>query len=381
MSHLNNCYNLPDTQILELWGECVPAIFSALDIEARALRSSVAISDVSHFSVLRLSGTNAYDVLNRIVPCYLNLRMNKIKQTIFIMEKSFRYADVYICKEASSYLLILKGDSPENFSEWIFKYKKANEEINIQLLNTTHSQIALNGPFAWELLAEIEDPEIISLPYLSYYYPDQNSIILRSGETGEFGYHLIYPHDTACRIWDTALEVGDDFDLERAGFNTLEYCSLENNFFNVRIEGSIGANPIELQLQWRISNDKQFVFDKLINEIRKNPLQRRLTAVFSMGVLNKDFKIYHENQNIGYIINANKFISGEGYIGLAMLDLPFAESGISKYKIFSPSGNYDMQTVSPPFVNNFSLVANPQIHSYAEKGDIPFPNLTGIPHE
>jgi glycine cleavage system aminomethyltransferase T len=381
MSELKTCYNLPSSRLINIWDAQVPKLFSSIEKEVHAIRYSAAISDVSHTTSIRLSGSHAFDVLDRITPCHLNLKNNSITHTLFILDESLHYADVYIGKEPEAYLLIIKGESPGKIAQWIGKHKNDDEIINIEVLNETHSQIAFNGPFAWEILSELEEPEIISLPYLSFYCPDGARIIARCGETGEFGYLLIYPHEVACQIWQAALTKGGVYDLEMAGYEALDYCALENNTFNVTKEGSIGVNPRELQLQWRISYQKQFIYRDVLEKIREEPLQRRLTAIFSDSPFYEKEKIYYDQREIGFIVNAYRFLSGNGYIGLAMLDRPYAESGIPYYNTQNEAQSALICTVSPPFINNYSLVVNPQIHSYMDKDEIKYPPLTYVKSE
>ncbi len=374
MSDLSKLYQHSDIQMTTIWGNEIPDVCSNIESEVHAIRNTVAISDVSHASLLRFSGDNVHKLLNRLSLRDLNLRNYKLQQALFILNGKWKYAEGYIVKEPESYLLILKGAAPDTFLKWIKRHIQINEDIKIELLNQSHYQIALNGPFAWELLSELVDPEIISLPYLSFYYPSDDNLIIRCGETGEFGYLLIYPNEPACCIWEEAMKAGALYNVQMAGLAALDYCALENNFFNIRKEGSINANPKELQLQWRTSYRKYFIHSDALERIRKEPLQQRLTAVISDSILVENEKVYHKGEEIGFIVNAAPYLSGKGYIGLAMIQRPFAESGISGYQ--TNAGK--VRTASPPFVNNRSLVVNPQIHSYFEKDEIQFPVLNAI---
>jgi glycine cleavage system aminomethyltransferase T len=230
-------------------------------------------------------------------------------------------------------------------------------------------------------MSELEDPEIISLPYLSFYYSDKDKIIFRAGETGEFGYYMLYPQAEACEFWKQALKIGVPFDLIPAGNEALEYCALENMFFNVGREGAVGASPAELQLQWRIDYRKQFAYHQALSKTRQAPLARRLTGVHSRQAINPRDMVYYEGKVIGRIMNAHRFLSGDGYIGLAMLDRYYAESGIPGYQCQGAEEKSRIRTVSPPFVNNFSLAVDPQIHSYLDKDDIVFPPISAIKYE
>ncbi len=356
-------------------GVTVPVLFTSLEQEVHALRTSTAISDISCIALLRISGEHTFNLLDRVCPCFLFIKTNQMKHTLLLTEEGIPFADIYLCKEEKDYIVMGKGLPADEFKEWLLKHTKLEEEIEIEVLNETHSLIGLNGPFSWDLLAELEDPEIISVPYMSFYRPDDNRMIFRAGETGEFGYFILVPNDQAGKNWEDIIEMGERFDLERAGFDALDYCSLENMFFNIRKEGSIGATPAELQLQWRISYRKKSVYSNALQKMKGSTLARRITALISEAPLQEKQKIYFKDENIGYIVNANPFISGNSYIGLAMIDIPYAVSGVPLYRVESESERYAVKTISPPFVNNRSLYVDPQVHAYVDVDTISFPPL------
>ena len=114
-----------------------------------------------------------------------------------------------------------------------------------------------------------------------------------------------------------------------------------------------------------------------LNEIKSKPLARRLTGVFSEGPLGYNDEVFCDNKKIGFIVNANRFISGNGSIGLAMLDIPYAVSGIPCFEVLLKGEKAPLKTVSPPFIRNRSLYIDPQIHAYQERETISFPPITG----
>jgi hypothetical protein len=68
----------------------------------------------------------------------------------------------------------------------------------------------------------------------------------------------------------------------------------------------------------------------------------------------------------------------EAHIGMALLDLPYAYSGIDAYTVEADGESQTrvfIQTVSPPVINNRSLYVNPQKHSYTTRSSHTFPAL------
>jgi glycine cleavage system aminomethyltransferase T len=356
----------------------VPAIVESFEKEVHALRNGVALSDISHTVMVRISGRDASAFVDKIVPCYVTLKPNQMRQTVFINKDGILFAEGYICRDETCWILLVQGSDPDVFIRWLHTQQAISEQLEIELLNTLYSLLSVNGPFAWELMAEVEEPEIISLPYLSLYHPDDKRIIFRAGETGEFGYHILVPRDNAAKEWDTLVSKGKAFNLIFAGYTALEYCMLENSFFNIYREGRTGKTPAELQIQWRVSYRKEFAFAQQLNAFKTTPLQRRLTAVYLESEPLQNGKLKCESSEIGTIIYGFPNCHGDGWIGLAMIDLPYAVAGIHQYAAESATGMVRCSTLSMPLVNNRSLYVDPQIHSYTDREEITFPALSCI---
>jgi glycine cleavage system aminomethyltransferase T len=356
----------------------VPAIVESFENEVYAIRNGVALSDISHTVMVRISGPDAFAFIDRIVPCVLTLKPNQMRQTVFINSDGELIAEGYVCRDETCWMFLVHGIAPDDFILWLQDQKNISEQCGIELLNTTHCLLSVNGPFAWELMAEMEEPEIISLPYLSLYHPDDKRIIFRAGETGEFGYHILIPRDNIVQEWEKLISKGCAFNLVCAGYSAIEYCMLENSFFNIYREGKAAKTPAELQIQWRVSYRKEFSFSQQLQMFKKNPLLRRLTAVYLESEPLHESKISLGTVKIGTIICGYPNCHGKGWIGLAMIDLPYAVSGVHDYSAESASGPVRCSTLSMPLVNNRSLYVDPQIHSYADRDELTFPKLSCI---
>ena len=74
-----------------------------------------------------------------------------------------------------------------------------------------------------------------------------------------------------------------------------------------------------------------------------------------------------EGATIGAVLDAGASSAGD-HVGVALLDRPYAHSGIDRYRVRGER----VRTASPPLVKNLSLAVNPQRHAYATRHEIPF---------
>jgi hypothetical protein len=117
--------------------------------------------------------------------------------------------------------------------------------------------------------------------------------------------------------------------------------------------------------------------------MRAKPLAARITAVHSAQPLYESQRLFCDGEEapIGTVVNAHRFLSGPGHIGLAMIEPPYAVSGCDFYHTNDGRGETAVSTVSPPFVNNRSLYVDPQVHSFCDRDGIVFPPLCTVPME
>ncbi len=194
----------------------------------------------------------------------------------------------------------------------------------------------------------------------------------RGGKTGEYGYVLVGEPDRIDSLWSELRALGEPLDAVPIDLETLDLCALENWFFNIRGEGRHALSPIELQLQWRVSRKKEFVGSTALERIREAGIGRRLTCLVSPAEIADGDPVRRDGADIGRLVHAAHSPILDAWVGLALIDLPFAHPGVDALAVGASTGG---RTVTPPVIANRSLYVNAQIHTYASRHDDDFPPL------
>jgi glycine cleavage system aminomethyltransferase T len=338
----------------------VPWVFEDFEREVRTLRSSVGVSVIGHVQATRIAGPGAFDLLDQLCPCELFVHDGQMKQTLILDRASGApIADVYVCADGDEYLLISEG-LPAPALDALLAEHARDRQVTIHNFRDTHTFLSINGPFAWELLAELEGPGAVGFPYLTFYRPSPERIYFRAGKTGEFGYDLLVPSQEAESFFALLLERGRAFDARPVGVRALFHASLENWFFNIHREGQTNLLPIELQLQWRITYDK----------VERRACTRRVTPIRAAAAIAAGDVITCDGTKIGEVLVAERSVTLGAWIAIALLDVDYAWSGIvDRYR----ANDVALTTVSAPFVNNLSLYVNVHRDRYARRHEIKFP--------
>jgi aminomethyltransferase len=344
--------------------------------EIRAIRERVALSEGAPPLVpLRITGGAAFEALDRICPAELFLQDAQMHLTLLLDEAARPFADVYIARDDEAFCILAEGPSAPDLRDYLKSYFPAGMQVEIEDLSETHGILSLHGPYAWELLAEPLGPEVMGLPYLTFFHADRVTCF-RGGKTGEYGYDLLVPFDDMPRLRERIEDAGAAFELGVASLAALEQCALENWFFNIRREGRAGLSPLELQLQWRVSHRKdRYVGAAALRALRQAGVSRRITCVVSPGSMAEGDEVSFEGAPIGTILHAGSSSMRGDWVGIALLDRAFAHAGVDRYAITRAGVSSPIRTVAPPVVNNRSLYVSPQRHSFQTRREDAFPPI------
>jgi glycine cleavage system aminomethyltransferase T len=343
----------------------------SLPEELSAIRNSVAVSRMDHVIALRLRGERLFAALDRVIAADLHLRDGQMLQSLILDEQGHVFADVYLGCDDDEFFLLAEGPSAAELTAFLSR-QFASDGVEIEDQSASHGLVMLNGPYAWELLALLAGPDVVGLPYHTFFHFD-GGLGLRAGKTGEYGYGLLVPRQDVEGLCARLLELGGSLDARAAGLEALDLCALENWHLNIRREGREPVTPIELQLQWRVSYRKNYVgSEALVRRKREGPRQR-LTCLVSKRALEVGSEVTLAERSLGRIVNVGYSTLRQDWTALGLLDIQFAHPGIDALR--AGVDRVELRTVSPPLLNNRSLHVSPQIHSYATRNEFAFPSL------
>jgi glycine cleavage system aminomethyltransferase T len=330
-----------------------------------ATRNGIVFQVEDDLHCLKIDGPDAQKVLDTICPCDVFLQDGQIKQTLLLTDEGIPFADIYIGREGESYYIL--GNWPEsgNLIEWI----NANvpENLNFEILNLDENfkRITIEGPYSWELTAQIINSDVMGLPYLGVMQIG-NIYIFRAGITGEYGYHLIIPSDDFLSFKNELLSLGEKFELKESIEDVKSQCVLESFFFDIKNEGKYNLNPMELQMQWRLSRQKEeYPGSEAIKEIKDKGWDQRVICFSCNEQVKKDKKVSFEGEEIGKILNVGFSPLRNDFVGKALIKKPYWHAGVPYYKV----DHHFIQTISAPAVLFKSLSINPYKQSFFTQND------------
>jgi len=329
---------------------------------------------MDHVEIIRISGDDAFDAVDAICPVHLYLRDGQMQPTLLLREDGRIFADLTVCRDDESFIFLSEGPSVTDLTAYIRKQTDSNLDYDVVNLREDSTLVGINGPYSWEVVATLVGPEVIGMPYLTYFR-QHDQIYFRSGKTGEFGYDILVPKGEAADLVARLSQTSEPLSLTMIGLEALDAAAFENGFFCIRGKGLADISPIELQLQWRLSYQKQYPGSvALLDELRHEIVSRTTYLAASQPIAPGDL-VFLEGTVIGKVLDTMQCIFRDQWIGLGLIETPYAHAGIHCFRAGEHEPCVDLKTVSPPLINNRSLYINPQKHTALERESYEFPKI------
>ncbi|HEY8431962.1 MAG TPA: glycine cleavage T C-terminal barrel domain-containing protein [Sandaracinaceae bacterium] len=329
--------------------------------DLRAIRTACALARNTTTRAVRLAGEGAREAALWLLPSRLHLRDAQARQSLLLDETGRPLADVVVCADDEDYLLLVDGPG----DPIAHLRAHARGDVEVRDLSADHDIVEVHGPWAWELVAEVLGSDFLALPYLNFFRLDEGWCV-RAGRTGEFGYQLVVDKSASAALVARFLERGADFDLVEVSPEALSLCGFENWFFDAWHVPE-GATPIELQLQWRLVTDRDFLGRAAIDAHRPHATRTQVCVV-SASELSPGAPVTLGRREIGTITRAAFSPARGEWIASALVARELAHGGIDRFE----AGGRPILTVAPPLIDNRSLYVDPRRHSYRARDEVDF---------
>ncbi|MCJ8503031.1 aminomethyltransferase family protein [Desulfatitalea alkaliphila] len=370
MTHLASIHRYRKAVMSERNGITLPASFNNEASAHGALRESILLADYSHFGLLEVSGEDRFDFLDRVVAGDLAyIREEQALYSLILDNEGYIITDIYVLCDDERYLLLSEWFTGKGLADLLGHYMKSGESVILKTRNRENGVLLVEGPYSWELMAEIFGIDVIGLPYMEFM-PVEGGLLFRGGKHGEFSYKLIMEVAVLADVWKQLQEHGERYDIEVSGLDFQIAARLENPCWNPMILGKVTRCPIELQMQWAVRYDKdEFVGRDALKRRLEEGVKRRVVGFCceeSIVDVRVGSRVFHGDRIIGEVAVVGYSAFRQAVIGQAIIDNSYAYAGLGGYTIESEDEKVAISTVPVPFIGNFSFLVNPSEHSYVD---------------
>ncbi len=328
---------------------------SALAQDCEALRRRVALCVSPDVRRVRVQGPAAFDLVDRLSTRDVFIRSGQILHSLFLDAQGCAWADVHIAADDDDFVLFVEGPNQAELLAYLCDAIAPGESVELVDLEPTHALLELSGPFAWELMERLVGPEVLGVPYLSFFdLPELQGLAFRMGKTGEYAYQLLIPRVSVASARARLHSLGEPFGLREVDDRAIDLCAIETGFFCAHEPALRRLTPIELQLQWRLSVERAAPVGKQIRWFRAVDARTPTPGE----------TLWRGGSKVGEVLLAHRSAAAGVHVGIALLEPGWSEPDL---ELADADGNALLITAVAPLVRSLSLYVDPQRHTYATR--------------
>lgn len=332
-THLFPIYEIYGGKIVDYAGWAMPVQFEGLIPEHEAVRNSAGLFDVSHMGEIEVKGKDALKYLQYLLTNNFEaMEDSQILYSFMCYPSGGVVDDLLVYKYASDfYLLVVNASNKDKDYKWMLECKG---DFDVQIIDKSDqvSEIAIQGPKAESILQNLTD---FDLSTLKPFYLMQNvkvfgtdSMISRTGYTGEDGFEVYLSNDKAQIIWDELMKAGKDDGLKPAGLGARDTLRFEASMPLYGNEISQDITPLEAGLGFFVKFDKgDFIGKDSLLRQKQEGLKRKLVA-FEMvegGIPRHGYDVLKDGEKIGFVTTGYHSPTLKKNIGFALLDSKYTD--------------------------------------------------------
>src|ERR1700726_2011924 len=252
---LNARHRASGARMVPFAGWEMPVEYSGIVNEHMAVRERAGLFDVSHMGEIEIAGKDALAAVQRI-SCNdaSRLSVGQAQYSGLLTPLGTFVDDLLVYRLAASHFLLVVNAShiSDDYAHIVEHIKPAGDAVAVDA-SSRYALLAVQGPRALEVLQPLTGVDLSSLRYYWCAHGEVAGVratISRTGYTGEDGFEMFVPPQSADRLWLAIVEAGEPAALMPCGLGARGPLRLEAS---MRLHGNDideTTTALEADLGW-----------------------------------------------------------------------------------------------------------------------------------
>ncbi len=242
--------------------------FDHVGKEAKAVRKSVGILDISGFAKFEISGKGARGWLDKMLACKIppagRMNLAPMLNARGKMMGDFTVANISDYR-GERYFLAGSGIAEEFYLRYFESSLPKNGSVRVDNLGLGFTGVSIAGPNARKLLEKVthEDVSAAAFKFMDVRHMEIGHapcLVGRVTYTGDLGFEIWTRTDNLRYVWDLLMAEGKEFSIKPFGSRALNALRLEKNWASWGREYRPIYGPVEAGLGRFVAWDKNVNF-------------------------------------------------------------------------------------------------------------------------
>ena len=249
----------------------MPVQYEGVIPEHRAVRGDAGVFDVSHMGEIEVEGPRALELLQSVIASDLaKVEPGRARYTLFTNERGGIVDDLIAYRlDEFRWLLVVNASNRDTDAAWLKEHEISGSDVRD--VSDEYALLAVQGPRAIERLGLPEAPwnsfEEVELDGVQ-------TMVNRTGYTGEDGCEILCMAEDATRLWDAIVARG----VTPCGLGARDTLRLEACLALHGNDITADTDAISAGLGWTCALDKEFIGAAELRRIKAEGPERKLVA-------------------------------------------------------------------------------------------------------
>ncbi|NLN60615.1 MAG: glycine cleavage system aminomethyltransferase GcvT [Deltaproteobacteria bacterium] len=322
--------------MIDFAGWTMPVYYTGIIEEHKRTREGAGLFDICHMGEIDITGPGAFDFLQLILSRNLEgQQIGQLKLSVMTNERGGILDDLtfYLLGD-QHYRLVTNAGSREKDLTWILKVKKEYGFTNISVTDRSNTigKIDLQGPKAAAILQPHVPADLSTVKFYHFVFSNIagiETLISRSGYTGEDGFEIYTEAGHVTVIWDLLLKTGTDHGLLPAGLGARDTLRLECGMMLYGSDIDEGSTPFEALYGWVVDLNKPFIGRDALQRQQVEGIGKKLIGfeMVDKGIARHGYRVLKEGQDVGVVTSGTFTPTLNRAIGLAYVPPSMKEPG------------------------------------------------------
>lgn len=338
---------------IDFGGWELPVQFSSIKEEHAAVREAAGLFDVSHMGEVFVEGPGSLAYLQKLVTNDVsNIAIDQTQYTTMCYENGGVVDDLLIYRLGEEkYLLVVNAANIEKDVAWM--ESQAFGDITITNDSENFGQLAIQGPKAIEALQKLTDFTLTDVkPFRLAQHVDiagHETLISRTGYTGEDGFEIYGTPETVVALWDKILASGEVVPCGLGARDTLRFEACLPLYGQ---ELSQDITPLEAGINFvvKLNKEEEFNGKAPLAAQKAQGVPRKLIGIemIDKGVPRHGYKVFKGEEEIGEVTTGTQLPGSKRNVGLALIKSEYAELDV-QLEVEIRNRRLKVTTVATPF--------------------------------
>jgi aminomethyltransferase len=313
----------------------MPIAYSGIVDEHLAVRTRAGLFDVSHMGEIEIAGADALAAVQRI-SCNdaSTLQVGQAQYSGLLTARGTFLDDLLVYRLAPQhFLLVVNAANIDGDFAWIDEQIKGAGDVVAVNASSRYSLLAVQGPAALEVIQPLTGVDLRGMKYYSFAHGEVANVratVSRTGYTGEDGFELFVPPQSADRVWQAILNAGRHVDLIPAGLGARDTLRLEAS---LRLHGhdiDDATTPLEAGMGWIVGWKKSgFNGETVLREQKASGVSRKLVGLemLDRGIAREGHDVLIDGAKCGVVTSGTQTPFLKKSIGMAYVPSDRATPG------------------------------------------------------